>query len=85
LKGQIKLDDVLYIPSVRQNLMLVGTLADTGNVVVFMKYKCFVLKNSIDRFIIRSNVRDNNNGLYKMGNSITYDANNVTINDAMRL
>nr|PNR54317.1 hypothetical protein PHYPA_007994 [Physcomitrium patens] len=56
---QIKLDNVIYIPSLKRNLMSVDTLIDRGNMVVFMKNKCFVLNNSSNRLIIRSGSRGN--------------------------
>lgn len=84
-EGQIKLDDVFYIPSLEQNLMSVGTLTDKGNMVVFMKDKCFVLNNSHDRLIIGSCSRDNTNGLYRMGEHTIYDVNNKTHKEKMSL
>lgn len=32
---EIKLDNVLYVPSVRKSLMTVGKLVDVGHIVVF--------------------------------------------------
>nr|PNR44112.1 hypothetical protein PHYPA_016496 [Physcomitrium patens] len=60
---KIKLNDVLYIFSLKCNLMLVCTLADKRNTVVFMNDKCFVLNNPDNRLIIESGSRDNINNL----------------------
>ncbi|KAH9549521.1 hypothetical protein CY35_10G024000 [Sphagnum magellanicum] len=41
--GEIKIvNNVLYVPSVKTNLLSVGALANMGCVVVFGKYKCWI-------------------------------------------
>jgi len=59
--------------------MLIGTLVDMGNVIIFMKDKCFFLNNSIHKLIIEFDIKNNNIGLYRMEDNITYDVNSVII------
>ena len=43
--GAIKLSNVLYVPSITKNLLLVGALTDEGKIVVFTKTHCLVWDN----------------------------------------
>jgi hypothetical protein len=61
--SEIKLTDVKYVPSFRKNLMSVGAVADTGNLVFFSKENCFTLDQK-DHSIIASGHRSSGNGLY---------------------
>jgi len=84
-EGQIKLNDILYIPSLKQNLMSARTLIDKDNVIVFMKNKCLIVNNLTHTIVISSKVRESNNSLYRMENNITNNnANVVTINDEIK-
>lgn len=67
--GLIK--NVLYCPSLTQNLLSAGKLADQGCTVIFNKTNCFVLENSkeIDQVLLQSKiilkgVRNGGRGLY---------------------
>lgn len=80
-KEQIKLNDVLYILSLMCSLILVGTLIDKNNIVVFMKDNFFVFKNLWNRLIIRFGSKDSSNGFYKIGDNIAYSVNAITNDD----
>jgi transposase InsO family protein len=67
--GEIKLTDVKYMPSFRKNLMSVGAVADTGNLVLFSKDNCFILDH-IDHSIIAIGHRTPENGLYCFGSNL---------------
>ena len=41
--SEIKLTNVKYVPSFHKNLMLIGAVADTSNLVFFSKENCFTL------------------------------------------
>jgi hypothetical protein len=38
--GEIKLTNVKYVPSMRKNLVLAGSIADSGRLVVFSDKHC---------------------------------------------
>jgi hypothetical protein len=44
---QLSLDEVLYVPSLKRNLISVSALADSGHVCSFYKDKCVIQYNSI--------------------------------------
>jgi hypothetical protein len=44
---QLSLDEVLYIPSLKRNLISVSALADSGHVCSFDKDKCVIQFNNI--------------------------------------
>jgi hypothetical protein len=66
--SQIKLTDIKYVPSFRKNLMSVGTVADTGNLILFSKENCFILDQT-NHNIIASGLRTPGNGLYCFGDA----------------
>lgn len=41
--GEIKLDNVRYVPSLKKNLLSVGSITDTRLIVVFSSTACWVL------------------------------------------
>ncbi|KAG0575114.1 hypothetical protein KC19_VG319600 [Ceratodon purpureus] len=49
--GETKMTNVMYVPSLKRNLVSVGSLADKGH-VVFTDKKCLVLDNIKNRDII---------------------------------
>lgn len=85
-KEKIKLNNVLYISSLKHNLMLIGTLVDKGNMVVFVKDKCFVLNNLRNKLVIRSGNRNSSNDLYKWWYCIWWKhCNNSWCNETVTL
>ena len=44
---QLSLDEVLYVPSLKRNLISVSALADSGHVCSFYKDKCVIQYNNI--------------------------------------
>jgi hypothetical protein len=44
---QLSLDEVLYVPSLKRNLVSVLALADSGHVCSFYKDKCVIQYNNI--------------------------------------
>jgi len=64
--GEIKnVTNVLYVPSFTKNLLLVGSIIDKGNIVIFDASKCLILDSNEPKKIITKVVRDNTNDLYK--------------------
>lgn len=68
--GEIKFDNVLYVPGVTKNLLSVGTITD-GNTrlkLLFDSGKVWILRNfpSPDpQYVVTTRIRDTKNGLYK--------------------
>jgi hypothetical protein len=61
--------NVLYVLTLKKNLIFVGDLVDYGNPVIFFKRDCWISnKESIN--IVPSGHRNMNNGLYSLGNSL---------------
>ncbi len=64
--GEIKnVTNVLYVPSFTKNLLLVGSIIDKGNIVIFDASKCLILDSNEPKKVIAKVVRDSTNGLYK--------------------
>ncbi len=64
--GEIKnVTNVLYVPSLTKNLLLVGSIIDKGNIVIFDASKCLILDSNEPKKVIAKAVRDSTNGLYK--------------------
>lgn len=59
--GEIKLENVRYVPSLKRNLASVGSIADSGHTVVFTRTHCWIYKNNC---VIAIGHRDQSNGLY---------------------
>jgi hypothetical protein len=57
---------VLYVLSVKKNLLSIGPLVDMGCIVVFGKAKCWILSTNISNKILTFGVQDAKNGLYKL-------------------
>ena len=71
---RIKLQNVLYVPSLHQNLMSVGSLTDTGLSMHFTNKNCFVMDKSPS--ILAIGKRDHSNGLY----SFSQHSSDISIN-----
>ena len=68
--GEIKVTNVLYSPSIKRNLLSVGSLADIGKVIVFTKKHVYMLDSLIKGNILARGHRDNSNGLYYFGDIV---------------
>jgi hypothetical protein len=65
--GEIKMTNVMYVPSLKRNLVSVGLLADKGHVIMFTNSKCLVLDNVRNKHVVAQGVRHKGNGLYQLG------------------
>jgi hypothetical protein len=54
-----------YVPNLTKNLLLVGSIIDKGNIVIFDSSKCLILDSNEPKIIIAKVVRDSTNGFYK--------------------
>jgi len=64
--GEIKnVTNVLYVPDLTKNLLLVGSIIDKRNIVIFDASKCLILDSNEPKKVIAKTMRDNTNGLYK--------------------
>jgi hypothetical protein len=64
--GKIKnVTNVLYVPDLTKNLLLVGSIIDKRNIVIFDASKCLILDLNEPKKVIPKAMRDNTNGLYK--------------------
>jgi len=68
--GEMKVTNVLYSPSIKQNLLSMGSLANTGKVIVFTNTNVYMLDNLVRRNILARGHRDPNNGLYYFGDIV---------------
>ena len=59
--GKIKLDNVHYVPSMRKNLMSVGSITDTRQRILFSSTHCWILKGYQ---VVATGFRNRANGLY---------------------
>ena len=71
--GEIKLENVRYVPSLKRNLASVGSIADCGHTVVFTNTHCWIYKNNN---VIAAGYRDHSNGLYYL-HELTSEASTV--------
>jgi hypothetical protein len=81
--GKIKLTDVKYVLGLRKNLISVGSIIDTGNLVVFSKTHCWILDNFDQKYIIATGFRNLQNRLYSFGS--LFEANTVVLEDKATL
>ena len=65
--GEIKLMNVKHVPSLTKNLVFVGAIADTGNLVVFIHTHCFII-DAHDHKMLASGTRNPVSRLYSIGN-----------------
>jgi hypothetical protein len=65
--GEIKMTNVMYVPSLKRNLVSMGSLADKGHVIMFTNSKCLVLDNVRNKHVVAQGVRHKGNGLYQLG------------------
>jgi hypothetical protein len=49
---EIKMNNVLYIPGVKKNLLSVGAIANMGYVVMFIPNKCWIVSKKHPHRII---------------------------------
>jgi len=64
--GEIKnVTNVLYVHGLTKNFLLVGSIIDKGNIVIFDASKCLILDSNEPKKIKAKAMRDNTNGLYK--------------------
>jgi hypothetical protein len=71
--GEIKLANVKYVPSLKKNLISVGTINDSGNHLVFTNSHCHVLDEPFiasDHRIVASGHRSPINGMYSMSDKL---------------
>ena len=59
--------NVMYVPSLKRNLVYVGSLADKGHVIVFTNKKCLVLDNDRNKHVVAQGMRHKGNGLHQLG------------------
>jgi histone deacetylase 1/2 len=59
--GEIKLENVCYVPSLKKNLASVGSMTDLGHIVMFTKESCWIYKHNQ---LVATGSRDLSNGLY---------------------
>jgi hypothetical protein len=76
--GEIKLDHVRYVPSMKRNLMSVGSITDSGHVVMFTNTHCWIFK---EEQVIATGYRDNSNGLYYFRETTNEEALNIEDSD----
>jgi hypothetical protein len=81
--GEIKLTNVKYVPSMRKNLVSVGSITDNDRLVVFSDKHCWVLDTLDHKRVIAFGHRDPSNGLYLFGQS--FDANILEHKDKAQL
>jgi hypothetical protein len=60
-----EINDVLFVNEVTKSLLLVGTIADRGTILVFSKTKCQILDEAIHEVIAIAS-RQYSTNLYKM-------------------
>lgn len=58
---EIKLENIRYVPTLKKNLASVGTITDSGHVVLFTKTHCWIHN---DGQVLAIGHRDKQNGLY---------------------
>jgi hypothetical protein len=59
------INEVLYIPGLRKNLLSVGSIADLGNKIIFDSTGCKIISKKSGQLIAQAK-RDATNGLYRM-------------------
>ena len=65
--GKIKhIDQVLYVPGVKTNLLSVGKLTDAGYRVLFSKHNCLIYDKDNPNCILLRAIRDSRNNLYRV-------------------
>ena len=77
--------NVLYVPSLKRNLVSVGSLADQGHVVMFTNKSCIILDNLKNRKVIGKGIRNKTNGLYQLGVNPVIEANHVASENEIKL
>ena len=55
---------ILYVPTLCHNLISVGSLADQGQTIVFIKSQYLILDNISNKHILAIGIRNLDNGLY---------------------
>jgi hypothetical protein len=64
--GRVKtLNNVLYMPRVEKNLLLIGVITNMGCVMIFGRTNCWIVIVSTLHKIIATSLKDLTNGLYK--------------------
>ena len=81
--GEIKLTNVRYVPSMKKNLISVGSIADSGRIVVFTASHCYVYDKYHPNQVIVNGIWDPLNGLYRLHDGI--HANSVEMIDTAKL
>lgn len=66
--GEIKLGNILYVPTLKCSLLLVGSLTEQGHIIVFTDSQCIILNNHKEQTILAIGKRDLSNGLYRFTN-----------------
>jgi hypothetical protein len=61
--GEIKINDVYFVPSLAFNLLSVGSITDMGLVVVFDHQQCLIYQGP--NKVVESGIRDPKTGLYR--------------------
>jgi hypothetical protein len=81
--GVIKLANVKYVPSMKKNLISVGSIADGGNLVIFDKSQCWIIDKHDNGKILATGHRNPSNRLYCFGTS--FQANLAEHSDSTSL
>jgi len=64
--GEMKnVTNVLYVLDLTKNLLLVGSIIDKRNIVIFDASKCLISDSNEPKKVIAKAMRDSTNGLYK--------------------
>ena len=61
--GVIKLSNVKYVPSMKKNLISVGSIADGGNIVIFDESQCWIIDKHDNGKILATSHKDPSNCL----------------------
>jgi hypothetical protein len=64
--GEIKnVINVLYVPNLTKNILLIGSIINKGNMVIFDATKFLILDSNEPKKVITKAMKDSTNGLYK--------------------
>jgi hypothetical protein len=64
--GEIEnVTNVLYLSGLTKNLLLVGSIINKGNIIIFDVSKCLILDSNEPKKVIAKTMKDNTNGSYK--------------------
>ena len=67
--GKIKLSNIKYVPSMKKNMISIGSIADRGNIVIFDASQCWIIDKHDNGKILATGHKDPNNRLYCFSSS----------------